>query len=624
MKMRQRKPKKKVVAFLLAITLLLLGLSKHNLDVYAKGDPAAVITSNTQLQEAINGATGKVELEIGDIQLDRPIAISAGKNVVLTGSGTIAKATDTSSLSCFIEVREGGELTLMGNLELDGGGAEITGISVDQGKLTIKDTVSITNFASDNWTENPVKVEDSVFIMEGGKIHHNDLDGTSAVSVRNGEMQLIAGSVNDNTSYDFTPGIYLDHSKAVMGDGNRQPTIANNVLTGGSSVGSGLSINATDFTMYSGRIEGNRGVNGGGIGIHYGNGVYKTEIIKGTICNNWAIMGGGMHITEDGSSAALKNAAIYQNKTFAYPPHDNGGGVWFCPEGEGRFYTTNGSVILDNTAGNAGDDITIDDLGIMPGPSDPSHREGSVKLSLRTFTGIPVGWYKDEADRRYTEGNQEVAPADYYNGGQRAELHGQIEGDRPLEEIIASADVLIYGNEAAIGGGISCNGILTIGDEGKDKTVHVLKQWDDSGNEDKRPEEVEIKLLQNGKELDRAVLSEENHWAATFEELPVYDKNGIDYQYDVKEESQGNYEVSKSVEENSTAISFTVKNKYVEPKDPPEEPKDPPEEPMSHDNEDNPQTGNGDNFELLVALLLVSGIGLTGTLIDLRKRRYSK
>lgn len=560
--MRQR-DFNKISAFLLAGSIMLSG--QVSIRAYAQEDlENTIITTYEQLQEAINAGDDEIELQIGDIELNQPITISAGKKVTLTGDGIITKAIEASSLSCFIEVQEGGELTLKSHIEVNGGGAAITGISVNKGTLIFKDQVSITEFASDNWTENPVKVEGGTFVMEGGSIHHNALDGTSTVKIDNGEMQMIAGSINNNTSYDYTPGLYLDHGKMVMGDGHSQPIIAHNVLTGGSCIGGGISINASEFTMYSGKVEGNKGVNGGGIGVHYGDGTHKTEIIKGTISNNWAIMGGGMHITEGGSSASLKNAAIYQNKTFAYGSHDNGGGVWFCPQGEGRFYTTSGSIISGNTAGNAGDDITIDDLGIMPGPSDPSHREGSVKLSSRTFTGIPISWYKDEVNQRYREGNEEEAQESYYDGSQRAELHGQIKGDQSMDALLSKADVRIYGNEAAIGGGISCNGLLTIGEKEKDITINVLKRWNDSGNEDKRPAGVVIMLLQNGKELDSAVLSEDNDWEAAFEELPAYDHNGEEYRYEIKEEISGDYESKQTVIKDNTTINITLENKYEE------------------------------------------------------------
>ena len=54
----------------------------------------------------------------------------------------------------------------------------------------------------------------------------------------------------------------------------------------------------------------------------------------------------------------------------------------------------------------------------------------------------------------------------------------------------------------------------------------------------------------------------------------------------------------------------------------PSDPSAPPENP--DDNSNNPQTGDSSNLVLPIFLLFVSGIGLAGTSICLKKRRYSK
>lgn len=47
----------------------------------------------------------------------------------------------------------------------------------------------------------------------------------------------------------------------------------------------------------------------------------------------------------------------------------------------------------------------------------------------------------------------------------------------------------------------------------------VLKIWKDDGNEAKRPEEISVQLLENGKVVDTVVLNKENHWEHTWENL---------------------------------------------------------------------------------------------------------
>lgn len=47
----------------------------------------------------------------------------------------------------------------------------------------------------------------------------------------------------------------------------------------------------------------------------------------------------------------------------------------------------------------------------------------------------------------------------------------------------------------------------------------VLKIWEDSGNEEKRPHSIVVQLLENGKIVDTATLSEENNWEYIWENL---------------------------------------------------------------------------------------------------------
>ncbi len=49
-------------------------------------------------------------------------------------------------------------------------------------------------------------------------------------------------------------------------------------------------------------------------------------------------------------------------------------------------------------------------------------------------------------------------------------------------------------------------------EQGKDVSRNVIKVWDDKGNESKRPKEVEVVLLKDGKEADKVKLNEQNGW----------------------------------------------------------------------------------------------------------------
>lgn len=47
----------------------------------------------------------------------------------------------------------------------------------------------------------------------------------------------------------------------------------------------------------------------------------------------------------------------------------------------------------------------------------------------------------------------------------------------------------------------------------------VQKVWKDDGKEDKRPKQISVQLLENGTIVDTVVLSKENNWEYTWENL---------------------------------------------------------------------------------------------------------
>ena len=77
-------------------------------------------------------------------------------------------------------------------------------------------------------------------------------------------------------------------------------------------------------------------------------------------------------------------------------------------------------------------------------------------------------------------------------------------------------------------------------------TLNIIgeKKWVDNDNEAGfRPNSVKINLLENGVVTDTAIVSEDNNWIYTFENLPMY-KDGKKINYTVEEEPVENYETS--------------------------------------------------------------------------------
>ena len=67
-----------------------------------------------------------------------------------------------------------------------------------------------------------------------------------------------------------------------------------------------------------------------------------------------------------------------------------------------------------------------------------------------------------------------------------------------------------------------------------------------------------MKLLANGKEIQTAKLNEANSWKHTFKDLPVYDENGKEITYTVKEVEVKGYE---SKIEGNAKDGFVITNK---------------------------------------------------------------
>ena len=86
-------------------------------------------------------------------------------------------------------------------------------------------------------------------------------------------------------------------------------------------------------------------------------------------------------------------------------------------------------------------------------------------------------------------------------------------------------------------------------------SVEGTKTWDDANNQDgKRPKEIKIKLLKNGKEIETKTVTEADGWKWKFENLDKYEK-GQEIKYTIEEEVVAEYE--------TTIDGFNVTNKHT-------------------------------------------------------------
>jgi len=116
----------------------------------------------------------------------------------------------------------------------------------------------------------------------------------------------------------------------------------------------------------------------------------------------------------------------------------------------------------------------------------------------------------------------------------------------------------VEGYESKIEGNAKDGFIITNKNLAKTE-VPVEKKWIG-----KAVNEIEVKLLANGKEVQTAKLNEANSWKHTFKDLPVYDDNGKEITYTVKEVAIEGYE---SKIEGNAKDGFVITNKEI-PKKP--------------------------------------------------------
>ncbi len=73
-------------------------------------------------------------------------------------------------------------------------------------------------------------------------------------------------------------------------------------------------------------------------------------------------------------------------------------------------------------------------------------------------------------------------------------------------------------------------------------SVEGMKHWMDEEGTSQRPETITVILLQNGEEIDRVEIGEENEWSFRFEELDEFDEKGIAFEYTIDEAYVDGYE----------------------------------------------------------------------------------
>ena len=106
------------------------------------------------------------------------------------------------------------------------------------------------------------------------------------------------------------------------------------------------------------------------------------------------------------------------------------------------------------------------------------------------------------------------------------------------EEAIEGYETAIEANEA---------GGFTVTNSHTPETIAVTgtKTWDDADDQDgMRPDEITVRLLANGQEIDSKTVTAEENWEYSFEDLPKYENHGTLISYTVLENGVEGYQTA--------------------------------------------------------------------------------
>ena len=91
----------------------------------------------------------------------------------------------------------------------------------------------------------------------------------------------------------------------------------------------------------------------------------------------------------------------------------------------------------------------------------------------------------------------------------------------------------------------SCEGIVCTNTLTGNKNITITKEWNDNNNSyNTRPSSINVKLKQNGNDYQTISLSGSGDtWTSDSIQVPVYDSEGVKYNYSVFEDNIDEYEL---------------------------------------------------------------------------------
>ena len=297
--------------------------------------------------------------------------------------------------------------------------------------------------------------------------------------------------------------------------------------------------------------------------------VDDTEANRGP---KWALMNPLDNNQPAGGKRVTLNYAS-DKRSFDYTVGDMGLGEGI----ELQYFVEIGEVPQDGTTYYNDASITGDSISM-----GTHHREFAVQkaggtLNGKGFTlrikkenedGQPLSGAKFTIENKRTQIKKEVTTG--VNG--IAELKNVVREEYVIKEIKAPDGYVLDKNEqyitkeelkTSIADGATVTKVFVNQKEGEDKpasgNIVIQKKWILGGASVQKPNKVKVYLVENGVKNENKVqeLSEENHWTASFSNLPKKDAAGAEIQYTVAEENLSDFTPAISGTEDT---GFTITN----------------------------------------------------------------
>jgi len=277
------------------------------------------------------------------------------------------------------------------------------------------------------------------------------------------------------------------------------------------------------------------------------------------------------NLPASGTRATLNYAA--DKRSFDYEVGDMG-----LEEGlELQYYVEIDEVPQDGTTYYNDASITGDQISMEPHHRDFPVQKSSGKLNGKGFTlrikkeneeGAPLSGAEFTIENTRTGIKKTLTTGE--NG--IAELNNAIMADYEIKEVKAPSGYVLIEDaqnvskeelQASAAGDATVTKTFINKKEGEDKpasgNIVIQKKWILGGSSVQKPNKVKVYLVENGVKNENKVqeLSEENHWTASFSNLPKKDPTGAEIRYTVAEENLSDFTPAISGTEDT---GFTITN----------------------------------------------------------------